>query len=76
LNVNKKYHHNVNMSSSPDDGIRNGYQKLVNVQGSGGQQRVAVYIPDTRRKRSPEAEARALARAEIKEFFKPKTLKL
>ncbi|AGE51705.1 hypothetical protein PBCVCVM1_038L [Paramecium bursaria Chlorella virus CVM-1] len=62
------------MSSSPDDGIRNGYQKLVNVQGSGGQQRVAVYIPDTRRKRSPEAEARALARAEIKEAYKAAAL--
>ena len=62
------------MSSSPDDGIRNGYQKLVNVQGSGGQQRVAVYIPDTRRKRSPEAEARALARAEIKEAYKSAAL--
>ena len=62
------------MSSSPDDGIRNGYQKLVNVQGSGGQQRVSVFIPDTRRKRSPEAEARALARAEIKEAYKAAAL--
>ncbi|AGE53058.1 hypothetical protein PBCVFr5L_059L [Paramecium bursaria Chlorella virus Fr5L] len=63
------------MSSSPDtEVVRNGYTKLVNVQGSGGQQRVSVFIPDTRRKRSPEAEARALARAEIKEAYKAAAL--
>ncbi|AGE50707.1 hypothetical protein PBCVCVB1_038L [Paramecium bursaria Chlorella virus CVB-1] len=65
------------MSSSPDTenrANRAGYTKLVNVQGSGGQQRVSVFIPDTRRKRSPEAEARALARAEIKEAYKSAAL--
>ncbi|ABU43784.1 hypothetical protein AR158_C239R [Paramecium bursaria Chlorella virus AR158] len=67
------------MSSSPSPDVnRSNYKKLVNIrqEGStaGGQQFVQVYIPDTRRKRSPEAEARALARAEIKEQYKAAAL--
>jgi hypothetical protein len=59
--------------SSPAEN-REGYQKMVNVrQGSGGQQ-VSVYIPDTRRKKSPAAEARAMARTEIKEAYKAAAL--
>ena len=57
------------MSSSP----RDGYQKLVNVRQNGGQH-VEVYVPDTRRKMSPEAQARALARTEIKEQYKAAAL--
>ena len=61
------------MSSSPE--IRNGYQKLVNVrQSDRGGQYVQVYVPNTRRRRSPEAEARALAKAEIKEQYKAAAL--
>ncbi|AGE58662.1 hypothetical protein FK949_gp097 [Paramecium bursaria Chlorella virus NYs1] len=67
------------MSSSPSPDVnRSNYKKLVNIrqEGStaGGQQFVQVYIPDTRRKRSPEAEARALARAQIKEQYKAAAL--
>ena len=46
---------------------------MVNIKQDGGQH-VEVYIPDTRRRRSPEAEARALARAEIKEQYKSAAL--
>jgi predicted nucleic acid-binding Zn-ribbon protein len=64
------------MSSTPNEDGREGYSKLVNVrQGKDpSQQRVVVYVPDTRRKRSPEAEARAQARAEIKEAYKAAAL--
>ncbi|AGE55817.1 hypothetical protein ATCVMN08101_978L [Acanthocystis turfacea Chlorella virus MN0810.1] len=64
------------MSSTPNEDAREGYQKLVNVKQGGdpSQQRVVVYVPDTRRKRSPEAEARAQARAEIKEAYKAAAL--
>ncbi|AGE50325.1 hypothetical protein ATCVCanal1_828L [Acanthocystis turfacea Chlorella virus Canal-1] len=64
------------MSSTPNENEREGYQKLVNVKQGGdpSQQRVVVYVPDTRRKRSPEAEARAQARAEIKEAYKAAAL--
>ncbi|AGE56804.1 hypothetical protein ATCVNEJV2_967L, partial [Acanthocystis turfacea Chlorella virus NE-JV-2] len=72
----QKYYDNVNMSSTPNEDAREGYQKLVNVKQGGdpSQQRVVVYVPDTRRKRSPEAEARAQARAEIKEAYKAAAL--
>jgi hypothetical protein len=64
------------MSSTQNEDAREGYQKLVNVKQGGdpSQQRVVVYVPDTRRKRSPEAEARAQARAEIKEAYKAAAL--
>ena len=64
-------------SPSPTPGVnRSDYKKLVNIrQGeTEGGQHVEVYIPDTRRKRSPEAEARALAKAEIKEQYKAAAL--
>ena len=59
------------MSYSPNP--KEGYTKMVNIKQDGGQH-VEVYIPDTRRRRSPEAEARALARAEIKEQYKSAAL--
>ena len=59
------------MSYSPNP--KEGYTKMVNIKQEGGQH-VEVYIPDTRRRRSPEAEARALARAEIKEQYKSAAL--
>ncbi|AGE54165.1 hypothetical protein PBCVIL52s1_279R [Paramecium bursaria Chlorella virus IL-5-2s1] len=64
-------------SSSPSPGVnKSNYKKLVNIRqgGTEGGQHVEVYIPDTRRKRSPEAEARALARAQIKEQYKAAAL--
>ena len=59
------------MSYSQDP--KEGYTKLANIKQGGGQH-VEIYVPDTRRKRSPEAEARALARAEIKEQYKSAAL--
>ena len=59
------------MSYSPNP--KEGYTKMVNIKQDGGQH-VEVYIPDTRRRRSPEAEARALARSEIKEQYKAAAL--
>ncbi|AGE54510.1 hypothetical protein PBCVKS1B_142R [Paramecium bursaria Chlorella virus KS1B] len=64
-------------SPSPSPGVnKSNYKKLVNIRqgGTEGGQHVEVYIPDTRRKRSPEAEARALARAQIKEQYKAAAL--
>ncbi|AGE53815.1 hypothetical protein PBCVIL3A_207R [Paramecium bursaria Chlorella virus IL3A] len=64
-------------SPSPSPGVnKSNYKKLVNIRqgGAEGGQHVEVYIPDTRRKRSPEAEARALARAQIKEQYKAAAL--
>ena len=52
---------------------REGYTKLANIKQGGGQH-VEIYVPDTRRKMSPEAQARALARAEIKEQYKSAAL--
>jgi hypothetical protein len=52
---------------------REGYTKLANIKQGGGQH-VEIYVPDTRRKLSPEAQARALARAEIKEQYKSAAL--
>ena len=59
------------MSYSPNP--KEGYTKMINIKQDGGQH-VEVYVPDTRRRRSPEAEARALARAEIKEQYKSAAL--
>jgi len=59
------------MSYSTDP--KDGYTKLANIKQGGGQH-VEIYVPDTRRKMSPEAQARALARAEIKEQYKSAAL--
>ncbi len=59
------------MSYSQDP--KEGYVKMANIKQGGGQH-VEIYVPDTRRRRSPEAEARALARAEIKEQYKSAAL--
>jgi len=59
------------MSYSTDP--KDGYTKLANIKQGGGQH-VEIYVPDTRRKLSPEAQARALARAEIKEQYKSAAL--
>ena len=59
------------MSYSQDP--KEGYTKLANIKQGGGQH-VEIYVPDTRRKMSPEAQARALARSEIKEQYKAAAL--
>ena len=59
------------MSYSTDP--KEGYTKLANIKQGGGQH-VEIYVPNTRRKLSPEAQARALARSEIKEQYKAAAL--